>query len=645
MNEKDWELIREVSAFFSQTKDEKTKPEGSIRETALHFSMTRSKVQKILVTTKDYSTAQTREIQSLRESGLSVKEIAKRLNLSTATVSSSLPYSSRFYGTVQPSEHTRAVREYRANEKARAERVKEKKKESWEEKESVEQVKRFDSERKKETVKKEAVKKETMGKETTGKETTGKETKKMSGHLSRKTGLYLLPYDLMRLHVEMLGFSENESKILHEIGSLKRDNTITRDILVPSKMPLSSLHFTLQRALGFQETHLHCFSLEEEYLKKITGNSMETLLNLLGIVFTYRWGYGLPYHWPDYKKGSYKKWLRKQYTAPWEYIGDEIWEFYPSLEPSQRTSYLDLVSKDEVFFKLYRLQGEDYREAWVRENYGFHDIRSARSMDVQEVESKYVKWESDENGRNWKVVPCSQEDPDAYFIEKVRLRDMNVAEGLFALFSEERDPCYLIDRLPLDMVLAPSSDYLPFDEKGNPVHMVTGRRALPKITEKQIQKAIREYQTIYPKAFTDHIIYNYDYGDNWQFRITASRGCSDLVERGVVTRSAFTRAVQKASREGHPVLLAKDGDMLVEDVGGKEGFVSFLSFLNLGPDEVVKLRRDFPEDYEEILASRIEEMEEEDEEYNENGLTREELFRWALSQGWHKNDGKDINLL
>ena len=102
ISEKDKAFMDEVAAYFRSTKDPKTMPEGSIRDTAIKFDLTRTKVQKILVTMGEYSTSQTREIQSLRDSGMSVKEIAEMLNLSQATVSSSLPYTESYHGTAEP---------------------------------------------------------------------------------------------------------------------------------------------------------------------------------------------------------------------------------------------------------------------------------------------------------------------------------------------------------------------------------------------------------------------------------------------------------------------------------------------------------------------------------------------------------------
>ena len=122
--EKDMEFMSQVARYFRSTVDAETMPEGSIRETAIHFDLTRTKVQKILVTMGEYSNPQTEEIQQLRDEGMSVKQIAKELDVSQATVSASLPYTTVFHGTSEPSEHTQAVRDYRAYEKAHAERVK-----------------------------------------------------------------------------------------------------------------------------------------------------------------------------------------------------------------------------------------------------------------------------------------------------------------------------------------------------------------------------------------------------------------------------------------------------------------------------------------------------------------------------------------
>ena len=136
----DWDLMKRVCDYFESTKlteeqlraqrekqkkrgyEAKTDNNGSINETAAHFKLTRTKVTKMLVTMGAYSSPQVEQVQELRNQGLNVKEIAAQLKISVGTVSSYLPYTDEFHGTAEPSEHAKAVREYRAYEKARAER-------------------------------------------------------------------------------------------------------------------------------------------------------------------------------------------------------------------------------------------------------------------------------------------------------------------------------------------------------------------------------------------------------------------------------------------------------------------------------------------------------------------------------------------
>lgn len=115
--EKDLSFMQGVTAYFLSTRNEQ-QPEGSLRKTAGHFGLTRTKVQKILVTMGEYETETTRAVQKLFEEGAGQEEIAKRLEISRAAVSASLPYSKTLYGSSDPSEHAAAVRGYRAYQKS-----------------------------------------------------------------------------------------------------------------------------------------------------------------------------------------------------------------------------------------------------------------------------------------------------------------------------------------------------------------------------------------------------------------------------------------------------------------------------------------------------------------------------------------------
>lgn len=118
-------------------------------------------------------------------------------------------------------------------------------------------------------------------------------------------------------------------------------------------------------------------------------------------------------------------------------------------------------------------------------------------------------------------------------------------------------------------------------------------------------------------SFTDKLLYQYDFGDNWTIRITGSRNCADLVESGKITQDMLDKSNIKARVTYRPVLLARDGEMLIDDVGGTSGFAEFIRAINT-------MQRG---------------------ETDENGMTKTQLKDWAKSQGWHKDNSTDFNFI
>ena len=103
--------------------------------------------------------------------------------------------------------------------------------------------------------------------------------------------------------------------------------------------------------------------------------------------------------------------------------------------------------------------------------------------------------------------------------------------------------------------------------------------------------------------------YNYDFGDDWTFRITSPGKPDSCLSQGLLTEAQYRKCSEKLEKTHRPVMMAHDGVMLIEDVGGISGFCDFLELTHEGPVD------------DESAAA---------------------LF-WAAGQEWKENFGSDIN--
>ncbi len=128
---------------------------------------------------------------------------------------------------------------------------------------------------------------------------------------------------------------------------------------------------------------------------------------------------------------------------------------------------------------------------------------------------------------------------------------------------------------------------------------------------------------------TDAIHYAYDYGDGWTFTIT----CLDIFTEG--------EEYDRVWENGGPVCIAKDGGMLIDDVGGIGGYIDFLRKTDKDYFRKTHPRASSPEDgYEDEFADDYED-EGEDGLYSDPTYDPEYLLTWAKGQGW---TGREISL-
>jgi hypothetical protein len=128
----------------------------------------------------------------------------------------------------------------------------------------------------------------------------------------------------VRLHLELKGegLTEYQKRMLKRYGESSTGETICRDILIPSDMPLHNLHYAIQKLYGWQNSHLRSFRLPEEVYQKLTRGTVKGWVNLVGILFQPPSESEEDVFWDDnYTKGNINAWLKRKYVGPYFYGG------------------------------------------------------------------------------------------------------------------------------------------------------------------------------------------------------------------------------------------------------------------------------------------------------------------------------------
>lgn len=128
----------------------------------------------------------------------------------------------------------------------------------------------------------------------------------------------------VRIHLELKHdyLSDYHKRMLRRYGESSTGESITRDILIPSDMPLHNLHYAIQKLFGWQNTHLRRFVLPKDIYHKLTRSTVRGWSDLVGILFQPPSAAESDVFWDDdYERGSINVWLRKKYTGPYFYRG------------------------------------------------------------------------------------------------------------------------------------------------------------------------------------------------------------------------------------------------------------------------------------------------------------------------------------
>lgn len=168
----------------------------------------------------------------------------------------------------------------------------------------------------------------------------------------------------MELKSEYL--TEYQKRMLKRYGESSTGESICRDILIPSDMPLHNLHYAIQKLYGWQNSHLRSFHLPEEVYQKLTGGTVKGWSDLVGILFQPPSESEKDIFWDDdYEKGSISAWLKKKYTGPYFYGGELEHPEVAKRDVQQLMDRFKMLDVKESF-KDYMARSEKGRDEGIK---------------------------------------------------------------------------------------------------------------------------------------------------------------------------------------------------------------------------------------------------------------------------------------
>ncbi len=521
---------------------------GSVKTACEQGGVSEVTARRVLITEGLWSSKTSRRVMELLQSGLSVEKIAKEMSVSKNAVAAYMPYSRGMYGN-SITENSKNAKEYRAR-KAKAH-------------EGVSTLTGNGEDR---TIIRSGRK--------TGKsiETEDKAEPGNAGSESQDV--------VLELHMKLVGkdidcvdpnlnLSKPEKKKLLSLAKAK--NEFSRDVLVPGDMNLHALHYAIQKLFGWQNSHLHNFSLPREDFIWTTEGKYGPYTNLSGVLFRFPDEDLADQYWDDdYEENiSVKNWLRKKYSAPFR-------------RGAISDTYLGNDWKLEEFEEQYRDFGYDAELKSIRQEViigGNFDCL----MEHLTVGELFLPENSPKISEpEWLEEMWSRADElDRMFIEsEPDLDELRFAADELRAWRMSADD---LDRLKW---LSPDTYQKEVRE-----HLNMSYEEAIAMHKKQISR----YSSRCRKLFYDwnvalepyfpRIYYEYDYGDDWCIEITAKERQHN--------RLAYL------ALNGKPVCIAADGLNLVDDCGGIHGYLNMLETI-----------------------------------YGRDALKAEDMKNWARSLGW-----------
>ena len=591
----------------------------SIAQIAKKLHTTQVRVQRVLITEGLWTSKRKEQIAELRAQGLSVDQIAEQLGKDVKTIQTFLPYSRGQYGRSESNDATRS-KDYRDRMHAAAENMIKKEREAMEDIFSIDENGMMSFEFDK------AYRNGANGQGNINLEPHTEEQLEKNPFLT-DASVYRLKLELVDHFIyggsEDLGMRDEEHDEFLRLAKAKKG--IIREVLVPSSMNLHSMHFMIQRLFGWQNGHLHHFSISEEEFNQLTGGTIGGWERLCGSLLHYPDEEGDMYWDDDYGEGqSVKSWLKKKYTGPY-------------VQKSVNDTYFDT-----------RRQICDFRSRFTQ----FTDDMTLEEMNNQVIMEESLNYLSERLTLGqllMKKLPEGKAARKEFYrtwLDRLDAKKQIIDDKIGELGSQKgQDLEHAADNLRIWRTNRDRIEEWKYYGRESEIKARTGQTS--KKWLEQAEKLIPYYEGLCSRIFkelnpklipvTDTMYYEYDYGDGWCVKITVldkyeRKTNADLSNSGMfvvdimtakdqLNRFRYFQDGQEVSEELREVLAyvdakerprctAADGLNVVDDVGGIGGFQEMLS----------TLEGDDPEE-------------------------KESMREWARGMGWTGRMSKPENIL
>ena len=487
---------RMASDLYNKIVDSYLKT-GSIKTTAQNLGTYPIKVRRVLLTEGLWSSKTSKAIAELLDEGKTVAEIADILCVTEKAVQSLIPYTKGEYNLKEKSKDAIRSEEYRDRMVLTLDR----------------QV----------------------------------------GHTERSTKLKIIKngqeIKVMKLMLE-LNTKYANMDILKKYGRVK--NGITREVLVPSDITLHALNYAIQKAFGWQNSHLHCFKLHDDVFDSVTEKSLIKWADMCGLYFRFPNEERKDEFWDDDYQGnvSIKTWLKQKYTGPY---------FYGGITENVYTSSMEALTF----------------------------IRSNEKLEVAPPFAEYLK-NKDAKGHVVDIDKATTDDLKSYFMPPVDelIERLTVSEILFPEGGK-------VNMSDLDKLIKRKKELLVevFPEYIETIGKVNDIKENKKLSEYKKEALIWQLinEGFYPLIdkcniqsipVTDKIKYEYDFGDNWEVNITC-QGIYDQSEN---------EDTQSVISEYKPLCTAIDGLPVCDDTGGIHGYTEMLNSIHGIPSDTYEYK-------------------------------------------------------